>query len=300
MRLCTYEREGRVGVGVEIDGSVYPTEYGEMLDLIVAGAGCAQVERSLSGTPIQIDRLLAPLPRPGKMFGSGPNYRAHVGEAGSAQSIPVEPRIDFIKLASAVIGPGEPIVIPSLDGFIGPEGLQVDYEAELGVVIGKRCKGVHRETALECVFGYTLFNDVSARGMQFRHGVMQADLGKNLDTFAPMGPVIVTRDEIPDLRKAHISCRVNGELRQDAKVADLIFSVPEVIEWISAIITLEPGDCILTGTPAGVILGMPEPRRWLVPGDVVTVAEDTIGELTNPLVSATWRSQQFAAATPQP
>jgi 2-keto-4-pentenoate hydratase/2-oxohepta-3-ene-1,7-dioic acid hydratase in catechol pathway len=291
MRLCTYEANGSTGVGVERDGAVYPTAFSRMIDLIEAGdAGLARAAEATNGEPIAIDRLLAPLPRPGVIFGSGVNYKAHAEEEPGA-STPTEPRIDFIKIPNAVIGPNEPIVIPPQTVIAREQGYQVDYEVEFGVVMGKRCRNATRENALDHVFGYTLFNDVGSRSVQF--GVdhfaggrnwLQADLGKNFDTFSPMGPVIVTKDEIPDLAKAHIRCWVNGEQRQDSTLALQIFPIPVVIEWISSIITMWPGDCISTGTPGGIGLFL-DPPRFLEPGDVVTVAEETIGELTNPVVA---------------
>ncbi|MDQ3411633.1 MAG: fumarylacetoacetate hydrolase family protein [Chloroflexota bacterium] len=287
MRLCTYERHGKIGVGVEAGGEVHATTDTDMLDLIRDGeAGLERARAAANGPAVTVDRMLAPLLRPGKTFGSGVNYKAHGEEEGTHAVLPVEPRIDFIKLPNTVIGPGEPIVIPTADRvIIRPDGYQVDYEVEFGVVIGKRAKNVSQADALDYVFGYTVFNDVSARGVQFGPGKwLQADLGKNFDTFCPMGPVIVTRDEIPDLARAHITATVNGEPRQDAYLSQQIFPIPVVIEWISSIITLEPGDCLMTGTPAGIGT-FRDPPLFLKPGDVVTVAEDTIGELTNPVVA---------------
>jgi len=257
-----------------------------MLDLIADGdAGLARAREALSAAPISIDRLCAPLPRPGTIFGSGVNYISH-GDEASSFIPPTEPRIDFIKLPNAVIGPGDAIVIPPHDRVIKrPEGFNVDYEVELAVVIGKRAKNVSRTTALDHVFGYTLHNDVGSRAVQYGiNGWLQADLGKNFDTFAPMGPVIVTKDELPDYGQAHLTARVNGELRQDALVSDQIFAIPVVIEWLSSIITLRPGDVISTGTPAGCGT-FRNPPGFLQPGDVLTIAEDTIGELTNPVVA---------------
>ncbi|HEU5432370.1 MAG TPA: fumarylacetoacetate hydrolase family protein, partial [Thermomicrobiales bacterium] len=227
MRLCTYQAGGETAVGVERDGQVRPTGYADMLALIAAGEpGLAQASaragRAQATTP---DRLLAPIPRPGAIFGSGVNYRTHAAEEPGAHT-PTEPRIDFIKLPNAVIGPDAPIVIPPMTVIQRPDGYQVDYEVEFGVVIGRTCKRATRANALDYVFGYTLFNDVGSRAVQF--GVdplaadkkwLQADLGKNFDTFAPMGPVIVTNDEIPDLAKAHLRCWVNGELRQETTLA---------------------------------------------------------------------------------
>lgn len=291
MRLCTYAANGTTGVGVERDGAVYPTAFARMIDLIEAGdEGLARAAEALGGEPIAVDRLLAPLPRPGVIFGSGVNYKAHADEEPGA-STPTEPRIDFIKIPNAVTGPGDPIVIPPQSVIKRAQGYQVDYEVEFGVIIGKSCRNATRDNALDHVFGYTLFNDVGSRAVQF--GVdpfaggrnwFQADLGKNFDTFSPMGPVIVTKDEIPDLAAARIRCWVNGEQRQDTTLALQIFPIPVVIEWISSIITMWPGDCISTGTPGGIGL-FQDPPQFLEPGDVVTVAEDTIGELTNPVVA---------------
>lgn len=282
--MCTYESNGKVSVGVEVGGKVYATDYTDMITLIKDGkAGLDRLrEAAASARPAAVRRLRAPIPRPGKIFGSGVNYRSH-GDEEPGYVFPDEPRIDFIKLSTAVIGPGDPIVIPQHNRVIKrSDGFHVDYEVEFGVVIGKHAKNVRREEALDYIFGYTVFNDVGARAVQFKNS--QADLGKNFDTFAPMGPVIVTKDEIPDYNKAHITCQVNGELRQNAYVAEQIWSIPVVVEWISSIITMEPGDCIMTGTPAGCGT-FRSPPLWLKPGDVVTCAEDTIGAFTNPVVS---------------
>jgi 2-keto-4-pentenoate hydratase/2-oxohepta-3-ene-1,7-dioic acid hydratase in catechol pathway len=289
MRLCTYQRGETVGVCVQRDGQIYPTPYTDMLALIRDGeVGLNAARAATIGTPIPIDRLLAPIPRPGTIFGSGVNFRSH-GDEEPGFVFPDEPQIDFIKTPNAVIGPGDDIVIPPHDRVIvRPDGYKVDYEVEFGVVMGRRARNVSQSDALDYVFGYTVFNDVGSRGVQFpkRPGMgRQADLGKNFDTFMPMGPVIVTPDEIPDLAKARIRAWVNGELRQDAYLAEQLFPVPVLIEWISSIITMEPGDCISTGTPAGCGT-FRQPPVFLEPGDVVIVAEDTIGELENRVVAA--------------
>jgi 2,4-diketo-3-deoxy-L-fuconate hydrolase len=293
MRLCTVERRGETAVGIERDGQVFPTGYLEMLALIRDGdAGIARAqEHAENAEPITVDRYLAPMPRPGTIFGSGINYKTH-GDEEPAVAYPTEPRIDFIKTPNAVIGPNAEIVIPPHDQVIKrPGGFNVDYEVELGVIIGATAKNVSRKDALDYVFGYTVFNDVGSRAVQFgvdpfagERNWYQADLGKNFDTFMPMGPVIVTKDEIPDLRKARLRAWVNDELRQDSSVGLQIFPVPVVIEWISSIITLEPGDCISTGTPGGIGTFM-NPPQFLKSGDVVTVAEDTIGYLTNRVIA---------------
>ena len=288
MRLCTYQSGEIVGVGVQIDGQVYPTTYTDMISLIRDGeAGLRTAQQATTGNPVAVDRLLAPIPRPGTIFGSGVNYRSH-GDEEPGFVFPDEPQIDFIKTPNAVIGPGDAIVIPPHDRVIvRPDGYKVDYEVEFGVVMGRRTRNVRQADALDHVFGYTVFNDVGSRGVQFpkRPGMgRQADLGKNFDTFMPMGPVIVTPDEIPDLAQVHIRAWINGEVRQDAYLAEQLFPVPVLIEWISSIITMEPGDCISTGTPAGCGT-FRQPPVFLQPGDVVKVAEDTIGELENRVVA---------------
>ena len=284
MRLVTYENGGQRGAGIQSGDRVFFTGYHSMLDLINDGErGLERAAAAPSTTdPVSYDRLIAPLPSPGKIFGSGVNYRSH-GDEEPGFVFPDEPPIDFIKLSSAVIGPGAEIVIPSHDQVIKrPDGFNVDYEVEFGVVFGRRAKNVSAADALDHVFGYTLFNDVGARAVQFKN--KQVDLGKGFDTFSPMGPCIVTKDEIPDLAKAHIQSIVNGELRQDAWVGELINPIPLMIEWITSIITCDPGDCISTGTPAGCGT-FADPPNFLKPGDTVTVREDTIGELTNPVVA---------------
>lgn len=284
MRLVTYLNGDQEGAGVERDGDVVYTGYDDMLALIADGArGLERAAHALEhGRPVSYDRLLAPLPRPGKIFGSGVNYRSH-GDEEPGFVFPDEPTLDFIKLSSSVIGPGEEIVIPPHDRVIQrPGGFNVDYEVELGVIFSRKARNVSRDTAMDYVFGYTLFNDVGARAVQFKN--RQADLGKGFDTFSPMGPRIVTKDEIADLGALHIQSLVNGDVRQDARISELINPVDVLIEWITSIITCFPGDCISTGTPAGCGTFL-DPPQYLQPGDVVTCREDTIGELTNRVVA---------------
>jgi 2-keto-4-pentenoate hydratase/2-oxohepta-3-ene-1,7-dioic acid hydratase in catechol pathway len=282
MRLVTYRANGASAVGIDEDGAIRPIRSPSMLELIQAGEPALAAARAQAGRAIDVDRIEAPLPNPGKIFGCGVNFRNH-GIPDPAFVTPTEPKIDFMKLPSAIIGPGDAIVIPAEDGVIArPGGYQVDYEVEFGVIIGRRAKRVPASQALDHVFGYTVFNDVSARRVQI--GDRQPDLGKNFDTFAPMGPCIVTRDEMPDPQQARIECLVNGELRQQTSLTDQLFPVAAIIEWISSIITLEPGDAIMTGTPAGIAL-FRDPPAWLVPGDVVVSREATIGELRNPVVA---------------
>jgi 2-keto-4-pentenoate hydratase/2-oxohepta-3-ene-1,7-dioic acid hydratase in catechol pathway len=298
MRIVQYESGGERGCGVEQDGAVYSTGYADTLSLIRDGErGLEEAASALErAEPVSVERLLAPLTNPGKIFGSGVNYASH-GDEEPGFVFPDEVVWDFIKLASAIVGPGEPIVIPPVDDVIkrlpgGPaqfseHGFAVDYEVELGVVLGRRAKNVRREDALEHVFGYTVINDVGARSVQFHNG--QRDLAKNFDTFCPMGPCIVTKDELPDWESIRIESRVNGELRQSAHVGEQLGPPPVAIEWLSSVITLEPGDCLSTGTPAGCGTFM-NPPWFLSPGDVVTVSASGIGELTNPVVAGSART----------
>jgi 2-keto-4-pentenoate hydratase/2-oxohepta-3-ene-1,7-dioic acid hydratase in catechol pathway len=198
----------------------------------------------------------------------GLNYVDHAQEVGL--ELPERPLL-FAKWQSAVVDDGAAIVIP-------PGVEDVDYEAELAVIIGSRVKGASVENALEAVAGYTCLNDVSSRQVQFSDG--QWTRSKSFDTFCPMGPRVVPRDEIADPQALRIACRVNGETRQDSTTANMIFGVAEIISFATQAITLEPGDVIATGTPAGVAMGQPEPR-YLQPGDTVEVEIEGIGVLTN-------------------
>ncbi|MFS8639497.1 MAG: fumarylacetoacetate hydrolase family protein [Symbiobacteriaceae bacterium] len=209
-----------------------------------------------------------PVPRPGKILCVGLNYRAHAAEA--RLDVPAHPVL-FSKFGNAIAGPGEPVVLPEV-------AEQYDYEAELVVVIGRRARRVPAEAALDCVLGYCNGNDLSARDLQMR--TSQWLLGKTLDGFLPVGPYLVTRDEVPDPQNLRIRLWRNGELRQDGHTRDMLFPVADLIAYISRYITLEPGDIIATGTPEGVIMGLPE-KDWLKPGDVVAVEIDGLGRLEN-------------------
>jgi len=215
----------------------------------------------------------APVPRPGKLICIGLNYRDHAAE--SNMPIPERPVV-FSKFSTAVIAPGEPVVVPA-------SSTQVDYEAELAVVIGRRAKQVSEADALDYVLGYTCFNDVSARDFQFADGQWQR--GKSCDTFAPMGPSIITADEVPDPHRLSIKLVLNGRTMQDSNTAQLIFGVPRLIEFLSETITLEPGDVIATGTPPGVGFAR-KPPVFLQPGDKMAVVIEGVGELGNPVAAA--------------
>ncbi len=218
--------------------------------------------------PLAEMRLLAPVPRPGKIICVGLNYRDHAKETGAA--IPNEP-ILFSKFANSVVGPGADVVVP-------PEADELDYEAELAVVIGRRASRVATADALGHVAGYACANDVSARSLQFRSG--QWLLGKAIDTFLPLGPWLVTADEVPDPQALGIRCLVNDELRQDSNTGEMVFGVAELIAYASRTITLEPGDLLVTGTPSGVGMAT-DPPRYLRDGDRIRVEIDGLGQLDN-------------------
>lgn len=216
-------------------------------------------------------RVLAPIPRPGKIFCSGLNYRSHVEENPGATFL-ADPRF-FVKVSSAVIGPGEAIRWPG-------EKFQVDYEVELGAVIGCPARRLTQDNALQHVFGYTIFHDVTARWVQFKD--KNEDMGKNFDTFAPMGPCLVTADEIPDPGKLRLSLRLNGQLMQDRTNEDWCFPLPRLLEWLTMGTTLEAGDVVTTGTPAGIGF-FRKPQVFLKPGDVCELEISAIGKLVNPV-----------------
>jgi 2-keto-4-pentenoate hydratase/2-oxohepta-3-ene-1,7-dioic acid hydratase in catechol pathway len=215
---------------------------------------------------------MLPIERPGKIVCVGLNYRDHAEEQGV--ELPAEPLL-FAKWPNTLIGPGEPIVVP-------PIVTKCDYEAELAVVIGARVARVSKENALEAVRGYTCANDVTARDLQFGDG--QWTRGKSVDTFCPVGPRLVPAADVPDPHALRIRATVSGEVLQDSTTANLIFGVDEIISHVSRTAALEPGDLILTGTPAGVG-AFREPQRFLRPGDEVTIEIEGIGSLTNPVVA---------------
>ena len=224
--------------------------------------------------PISNVVLRAPVPRPGKIIAVGLNYRDHSIESG-AKEPPKTPMI-FAKFTTSIVGPGDAIVIP-------PGDPQVDYEAEMAVVIGRRGKAISAANAFQYVAGYMPLNDVSARAWQFAD--KQWVRGKSPDTFCPIGPCLTTRDEVPDPHALSICARVNGTTLQDSHTSKMIFHVPELIEFISAGITLEPGDIIATGTPEGVGV-FRTPPIFLKPGDIVEVEIQGLGVLRNPVVAA--------------
>ncbi|MCB9758783.1 MAG: fumarylacetoacetate hydrolase family protein [Alphaproteobacteria bacterium] len=242
-----------------VDGS--PPQVGRLIDGEVQTLGATGLsgESAPARHPLDAVRLLAPC-EPGKVIGVAANYRDHAAEMG--RPVPTTPRI-FLKAQSAVVGPGDPIVIP-------PRTVRVDHEAELGVVIGRRCHRVRPEDALEVILGFTAVNDVTARDFQRADGIFGR--GKGFDTFCPVGPCIAVGLDPRDLA---VRTRVNGALRQDGRTSDMVFDVPTLIAFISDIMTLMPGDLIATGTPAGV--------GPIQPGDLVEIEVEGVGVLSNPV-----------------
>lgn len=217
-------------------------------------------------------RRRAPLPRPGKVICIGLNYRDHAAESG--MRIPEEPVL-FCKYGTSIIGPGDPIVLPE-------DSDQVDYEAELVFVMGKEGRSIPEKQALEYVAGYTCGHDVSARDYQLRRGGGQWMVGKTWDTFAPIGPVLVTTDELPDPHNLPIRCILNGETMQNSNTCRFIFNIPQVIAYLSRVMTLEVGDIVFTGTPPGVGFAR-KPPVFMKEGDTVDIEIDGIGVLRNPV-----------------
>jgi len=251
---------------------------GSMLDLISSGMEeLGRVREALrsstvAGEGLPPDGHAAPIPRPPKIVAIGLNYLDHARE--SNMDLPEEPLV-FTKFSSSVVGHNDPVVLP--------EALtrEVDYEVELGVVIGRTAKNVGTQDALDHVFGHTVLNDVSARDLQFAD--KQWVRGKSLDTFCPMGPEIVTADEVPDPQALGLGCSINGETLQDGSTGDMIFGVAELISRLSRSFTLEPGDVIATGTPSGVGFSR-TPPVFLKPGDELRTWVEGVGELVNPVV----------------
>lgn len=262
----------RVAV-VERDGSLHALPGKQAEDLVGIDLRDLSQLAQESATPIEDAELVAPL-RPGKIVAIGLNYMDHVRETGLEP--PAAPLI-FAKFPSAVIGDGEAIEV---DPDITTE---VDWEVELAAVIGRRLKSVPPEEALTGVFGYTVANDVSARDIQFSD--QEWERGKNLDTFCPLGPMIVTADEVGDPQRLRLRTLVNGELVQDSTTAEMVFGVADVVSYCSRYFTLEPGDVILTGTPHGSG-HFRDPQRYLKFGDQVEVEVEGVGTMENPVVRA--------------
>ena len=270
MRWMSYEHEDDARVGCVEDGHVRPVHARDMLE-VIRGEG---LDYTGDAMPLDMVRPTAPVTTPPSIICIGLNYKDHAEESG----IPApEQPVVFAKFSSAVTGTGEAVRIP-------PVTTQVDYEAELAVVIGRETRDVPESEALDYVFGYANANDISARDLQFLDG-KQWTLGKSIDTFGPMGPYLVTADEVGDPQDLSVRCALNGEIVQDGHTSKMIFSVAELISYLSSTMTLCPGDVILTGTPAGVIFGRSDAQNWLRPGDVVSVEVEDLGTLTNPITA---------------
>jgi 2-keto-4-pentenoate hydratase/2-oxohepta-3-ene-1,7-dioic acid hydratase in catechol pathway len=290
MQIATYQLDGRRFVGLVSDDREQVTPFelpenaaaeGALVIIKLLADGGALPAPTGQGVPLASVQLLAPIPVPRRnVWCVGRNYHAHARELQTSvfkdnDANPEAWPIVFTKVPECVVGPFDNIMLP---GAAISE--QIDYEAELAVVIGKGGKNITRADAMGHVFGYTVVNDVTARDVQMRH--QQWDMGKSFDTFCPMGPWIVTADQL-DGTRTRVRCWVNGELRQDGPTDNLIFDIPTLIETISRGITLYPGDIIATGTPAGVGLGM-KPPRFLAAGDVVRVEIDGIGAIENQFI----------------
>ncbi len=274
-RLVAFRtRSGAFAAGIVHDGTVYQLtgpdgpQGGASPILSALAQGSLTPAADAPSWPLADVDLVAPVPSPGKIIGVGLNYRSHAEEAERDVS---EYPVLFAKFANTVAGPADPIRIPRVSH-------RIDYEGELAVVIGRAGRYIPREDAMAHVAGFMVANDVSARDYQFRTKEMLS--GKSFDGFAPMGPWIVTPDEVGDLGPLRLQTWVNGELRQDATLGEMIFPVDVLVAYISDIMTLEPGDVILTGTPAGIGATM-TPRRWLRAGDEVRIAIEGIGEIVN-------------------
>jgi len=282
MKFVTFQGASRADAGVVFGDrvvSLAAAGFADMLAVLASGTeGRASIDAFVSNPPADSTfplasvRLLAPVPRPPKLICIGLNYRDHAAEA--RQEIPKVPTI-FAKFSNVVIGPGEPIVLPKISR-------KPDYEAEFMFVIGTGGRHIAADDWPRHVFGYTVFNDVSAR--DFQSVTSQWMIGKTFDTFAPMGPYLVSADEIPDPHALDISLSIGGEVLQHSNTRELIFKIPDLVAYLSSVVTLEPGDVVATGTPAGVGFAR-KPPRYLKPGDEVIITIEGVGELRNPVVA---------------
>jgi acylpyruvate hydrolase len=289
MRLVTFALDGQERIGAQVEragvncvldlNQALSTLPAEINAFLTAGEpAMIMVRRALqeakdSDFLIEAElSLRAPVPHPGKIICLGHNYQDHIGKD---RTQPSEFPTFFCKTGNTVIGPGAPIVIP-------PETAKADFEAELAVIIGRQTRRVTERDAPSCIAGYTIFNDVSARDYQKR--TSQWMIGKSFDTFGPMGPVLVMADEIPDPHALDLVLTLNGEVRQKTNTGRMIFTIPYLIATLSAVMTLEPGDVIATGTPSRSAAA-PGAHEFLRPGDIVRITVEKIGELANPVIA---------------
>jgi len=277
MRLVTAKSNNKIYVGAIVDNQFVPSaEHQNMIDLLSGGEQSLvklqkQIDAGTDLIPLADVELLAPVTRPGKYLGVSLNYADHIRETGLEQ--PEYPTF-FNKQITSVIGPGQAIQRPKVSE-------KLDYEGELGLVIGRRCRHVTREQARHVIAGYTICNDVSVRDWQMRSHTWT--LGKSFDTHGPIGPWIVTADELGDPHTLAIKTWVNDEQRQSSNTSQLIFDCYDLVEYLSIVMTLEPGDIIATGTSSGVGVKM-KPRGYMKPGDIVRVEIEKIGVLENPVI----------------
>ena len=272
MKIARYSHKGKTGIGLVTGERVHAIADAPGMIALIRGFATwkdriAALESEPGGIPLAEVRLLSPIERPGKIMAIGLNYADHAAEA--AMELPTE-QLWFAKAATAINGPFDDIDLPKVSSAL-------DYEAELVIVIGKRCRHVSRADAASVIFGFAVGNDVTVRDWQFK--TSQFILGKSFDTHAPVGPWIVTRDAI-DPSALEISSYVNGERRQHSNTKYFIFDCAAIIEHLSKVMTLEPGDLIFTGTPAGVGAVM-KPPKWLVEDDIVKVEIAGIGAIEN-------------------
>jgi len=281
MHLVSFSVSGgnpRPGALIEDTGLIADLSVAGFADTLAAiTAGVTAIDQltrpaAYPGYRLSQARLHAPLANPPRVFAIGLNYRDHAAE--SKMALPSAPVV-FFKLPPSIVGPGDAIVLPK-------NSTEPDYEAELAFVIGKGGFRIPSTAWREHVYGYTIINDVSARDVQ--RATSQWSLAKSFPTFCPMGPAIVTIDQIADPHQLPIRLDINGEVLQNSNTRELIFKIPDLIEYISSITPLLPGDVVSTGTPAGVGMGR-TPKRWLRPGDTVTIAIEGIGALTNPVAA---------------
>ncbi|MBV8820938.1 MAG: fumarylacetoacetate hydrolase family protein [Acidobacteriaceae bacterium] len=283
MKFLTFQRGAEYAeAGVLVQDNVISLASAGFPDLISVLAGGPKAKAKIENwvyepaadakIPLSDVKILAPIPRPPKFICVGLNYRDHAIESNMA--IPKVPTI-FSKFSNAVISPGDNIVLPK-------NSTQPDYEAEFAFVIGKGGRHIAAENWKEHVFGYTIVNDVSARDVQL--ATSQWLMGKTFDTFAPMGPYVVSADEIPDPHNLNIGLRIHDEVLQNSNTRELIFKIPELVAFLSSVFTFEPGDIVSTGTPAGVGFAR-KPPRLLKPGDECVVTIEGLGELRNPVVA---------------
>jgi 2-keto-4-pentenoate hydratase/2-oxohepta-3-ene-1,7-dioic acid hydratase in catechol pathway len=270
MKFVAFKHHDEVIHGGVLDGQTVRPLRSSPGDPVLAHIVSGLAEPVIEGRSIPLSEvtLMAPLQRPPRIFGIGLNYKEHAAE--SKMKVQAVPTV-FMKLASSIVGPEADVLLP-------PEATEPDYEAELAVVIGKSGHRIAAEDWEQHVFGYTIVNDVSARGVQL--ATSQWTLGKSFPSFTPMGPFIATRDEVPDPHELDIRLTLSGEVMQDANTRDLLFRIPELIAYLSSIVALESGDIISTGTPPGVGLGR-TPQRWLRDGEEMIIDIEKLGTLRN-------------------